>query len=587
MLEFIRLLQQRYSSLLAAQFGNSGISSIYQECFEQLRLAEAFIAKGRLIRDMPRHALQIAVIGPTQAGKSSLVNLLLRDEVAGVSPLAGFTVHPQGFGASITDTDVHWLQQFFGDFKQVKQHELQRDQYRMYSLTQLEHAAEHLPPCVIWDTPDFDSIDASGYREGVLKSIALADAVILVVSKEKYADQSVWDMMALLQPLNQPTLIVVNKLAEESQQTVLKSLHDKWRQARSDEFLDLLPLLYRQQGLTAVEQQLANSKLQKLLHAVNRRKHPAHEQQYLVRHWPQWIKPVLAEHAALHAWQQLLENSVKDAQRQYQRDYLDHPHYYETFHNALAELLTLLEIPGIARFLSGTRQALTWPVRAIMRLGSSKRRGTVSADNSHEIAVLQQIAEHQLIQISDRVLEKAEQAGEQQQWWKVLSLALRQRRGEILQSYAAGVSAYHGGFQVQIEEAAQSLYRKLQEHPLLLNGLRATRITTDAAAVALALQGGGIGLHDLVIAPAMLSLTSLLAESAIGSYMHKVQAELKSQQLSSVKQQLFENYLQGALVHLPERVQAAALFNIPEAQLVEVELQLKEKKHGLRLLGFS
>ena len=66
---------------------------------------------------------------------------------------------------------------------------------------------------------------------------------------------------------------------------------------------------------------------------------------------------------------------------------------------------------------------------------------------------------------------------------------------------------------------------------MVLNSLRATRVTTDAAAIALTLHMGGIGVHDLIFAPAMLTVTSLLAESAIGSYMHKVEHELKQHQL--------------------------------------------------------
>ena len=36
---------------------------------------------------------QIVVIGPTQAGKSSIVNVLLNQEAAVASPLAGYTRH--------------------------------------------------------------------------------------------------------------------------------------------------------------------------------------------------------------------------------------------------------------------------------------------------------------------------------------------------------------------------------------------------------------------------------------------------------------------------------------------------------------
>jgi len=39
----------------------------------------------------------MAVVGPTQAGKSSLVNVLLNSNDAGVSPLAGYTIHLRVF----------------------------------------------------------------------------------------------------------------------------------------------------------------------------------------------------------------------------------------------------------------------------------------------------------------------------------------------------------------------------------------------------------------------------------------------------------------------------------------------------------
>ena len=53
--------------------------------------------KGQLVNSSPEQPLQMTIVGPTQAGKSSLVNVLLNTGVAGVSPLAGYTVHPQGF----------------------------------------------------------------------------------------------------------------------------------------------------------------------------------------------------------------------------------------------------------------------------------------------------------------------------------------------------------------------------------------------------------------------------------------------------------------------------------------------------------
>jgi hypothetical protein len=118
----------------------------------------------------------------------------------------------------------------------------------------------------------------------------------------------------------------------------------------------------------------------------------------------------------------------------------------------------------------------------------------------------------------------------------------------------------------------------------VLNSLRATRATTDAAAIALALHTGGIGLQDLVLAPAMLTVTSLLAESAIGGYIHRVEAELKQHQLNTVKQQLFTDNLRKSLLKLPEQLSTGLHFNISADQLRTAEAQLSEKRHGLRLL---
>lgn len=51
---------------------------------------------------------QLAVLGPTQTGKSTVVNLLLGCPAAEISPLAGFTVHPQGFWAGPPDQPDAW-----------------------------------------------------------------------------------------------------------------------------------------------------------------------------------------------------------------------------------------------------------------------------------------------------------------------------------------------------------------------------------------------------------------------------------------------------------------------------------------------
>jgi hypothetical protein len=579
MLEFIQLLKQRYQGIVA-QPGHFSDKAAYQQRIGQLTLAEAFVRKGQLLATKDKHILQVAVVGPTQAGKSSLVNVLLNSPCAGVSPLAGYTVHAQGFCHAIKRSDCQGLQRYFGRFQCVLPEQLSKQRYDCYALSDTASVSPYLPECILWDTPDFDSIDSETYREGVLRAIALADVLVLVVSKEKYADQSVWDMMADVALLGQPTLICLNKLAEGSESLLIPSLKEKWQQARSDPFPEVIPFYYQKPaGLPLWPSNHKNTILQ-LAKKANPAKHARFEQALLQKHWQSWLAPVLAEHRLLAEWQVALDEVLQDALDNYQRDYLNHPHHYETFQQALAELLTLLEIPGIAGVMAGARKALTWPLRQMMKMGKKRLHIT---DSSQEVKLLNQFAEHALIRLADHVLDKAGQ-NPQNDWWQGLGGLLRHQRKPMLQAFDAAVKTYHLNFQQDVEETARRLYHKLQEQPMVLNSLRATRVTADAVVIALTLHTGGIGVHDLVIAPAMLTVTSLLAESAIGSYMHKVEAHLKQQQLQAVNLALFKGCLGDALKALPGQLTATTHFNISPEQLRAMEQQLTEKRHGLRLL---
>ncbi|MCX7097917.1 MAG: 50S ribosome-binding GTPase [Methylococcales bacterium] len=579
MLEFIQLLNQRYQIVLG-QIGNEANKIAYQQRIDQLVLAEAVLRKGQLLDQPTALPLQVAIIGPTQAGKSSIANVLLNNNAAGISPLAGYTVHPQGFCAGVQISDCHALTRYFGRFEQLQQSQLPRERHDCYSLAETTPETPLLPQCVLWDTPDFDSIDSATYREGVLRTIALADIIILVVSKEKYADQSVWDMMSAIEDLQQPTLICLNKLNEGSESLLIPSLEEKWQLARSDSFPDVIPLYYQKSTDLPCWPASHQTLILHLANTVDHKKHPQLIQTLLQSHWHDWLEPVVAEHKALAEWHVLVANAIKQALDHYQRDYLNHPRHYETFQQALAQLLTLLEIPGLAGILTSTRKALTWPVKQLLKMGKKKPH---SADSSQEIFLLNQIAEHLLIQLADQLLEHVEQ-GHQKTWWKEFRGLLRRERPALLQDFSTAATNYHLNFQQDVDKTALRLYHKLQEQPLVLNSLRATRVTTDAAAIALTLQMGGISLADLVFAPAMLAVTSLLAESALGSYMQKLETELKQQQLSTVKQSLFMGSIGQKLLALPTQLSALAHFNITPAQLQAAEHQLTDKRHGLRLL---
>lgn len=566
MLEFITQLRARYQVVLKANLPNQ---KSYQQIVQQLTLTQAFFKKGALLQNLP---LSCAIIGPTQAGKSSLTNAFLQTQQAGVSALAGYTVHSHGFCHNLKMSDCQNIAAYFSPFEQVSNQDLSKNQLNCYTLTETEKISDFLPPCVFWDTPDFDSIDSTDYREGVLKTIALADIIILAVSKEKYADQTVWDTLKLIEPLRQPTLICVNKLSEGSQEIILQSLQEKWHDYRRDAFPQVLPLLYQSQTKSPELSISAQPLLFELAKKVKREKHARREQKLLQTYWQNWTQPLRAEHEIYHQWQKLVEETLSQTLQNYQRDYLNHPHHYETFKQAIAELLLLLEIPVFANIMLFVRN----PFKKLR--GLFKNHQSNLATSSNEMNVLTQLLNHTLTELAHELLSKNNHP-----MWREISDVLRDNRPTLLAEFHTSTQNYHQNFQQDVEFAAQSLYQKLQEQPLVLNAMRATRISADAAMVALTLYTGGIGLHDLAIAPAILMLTNFLTESAIGSYMKKVESDLKTQQFEAVKMHVFTP-LSQRLQALIDDIKTESHFAISPLQLEQIEATFEEKPHGLRLL---
>jgi GTPase Era involved in 16S rRNA processing len=575
MLEFIQLLKLRYQTV--ATHASEAVKTLYQQRIDQLILTESFMRKGQMLEEISSFPLQITIVGPTQVGKSTVVNVLLNSSSAGVSPLAGFTVHAQGFCQGLTINDCNGLQRYFGRFQQLQQSELSKERYDCYSLTESINESSLLPQCILWDTPDFDSINSTTYREGVLRALGLADVIILVVSKEKYADQSVWEIMSMLEALHQPTLICLNKLTEGSEELLARSLKEKWQKLRTDDFPNLVPLYYAKQS--GIPEWLASGKqvVKQIARQHTHKQQLRFEKELVKKYWNSWIEPIVTEHQAIIEWQNLVHETLQSAVASYQRDYQSQPHYYVTFQQALAELLILLEVPKFAGVLAGARKVLTWPVKQLTKIG---QKSTHVSATGYESVLLKQIAEHTLIQIAERLLENAEHNS----WWKEMGGLLRSRRSEILADFAHAEKKYQRFFQQDVEKSAQRLYKKLQHQPLVLNSLRASRITADAAVVVFAIHTGGLSLLDLVVAPAMLTITSLLTESAAGGYMSKVEAELKQQQLTVVKQSLFIESMANNLLALPELLPGITHFNITPAELNAAQMQLKDQKNGLRLL---
>ncbi len=577
LLDFVRLLSQRQQSLLKHLPATSHMAARLKAITPSLSLAQAALEKQALTAANPDLPLQIAVLGPTQAGKSSVVNLILGQAAAGVSPLAGFTVHPQAFLHRIKQSDTGWLEEFFQGFERVGCAQSSPKSYDCFSITEVK-ARPDLPPCILWDTPDFDSLRARQYLKGVLLTAALADLLVIVVSKDKYADQEVWDFLALLEELSQPTLVCINKIRPGTQETLLKSWEEKWRKVRKDPCPKLVALEYFEHPEGAKDlSPLLKTLGSALREAGQERRRQARAARALVRrHFSEWTAPIRAELQAELRFKAMVDAALDQALAIYRQDFLDHPVGYATFQRALAELLTLLEIPGLARPMIAFRKAITWPIKALF-----KRQKLQSADHVQELLILRRSVEHVLLHLLASIKEHSHAQDQLTGFWQEIERRYQAAHPDLLKFFEAEAKAYYQAFGPKVEAAARSLYRRLQEMPAMLNSLRAARASADAAGLALLFQTGGIGPHDFVLAPAMLSLTSFLTESALGRYMERVAADLKRTQLEAVKTLLMR--LGKEITKMVEQMDESVCFRIPKDTLTKVEAQLSEPSYGLKL----
>lgn len=573
---WVSQLLRRYTDLVRHGVAPSNANV---HALNTLQLANAAWDKAQLSREHPEHALQLAVIGPTQSGKSTLVNVILDTDAAGVSALAGFTVHAQGYSTGCTESQLQQLESLMDPLQRTPASQLSTDQMDSYALESVSSGTQALvESAVVWDTPDFDSIDASTYSRSVLNTVAITDIVILMVSKDKYGDKSVWDMLKLIHPLEKPLVVCINKLEPLDEATVLRAFSQRYAEHFGEPSVPtiiLFPFSRKTQGAsTAVLPAERLGQLQTALREAfsrsNRQNDQASAERFVDQHQMQWLAPLLEERQQKQQWQMFINDASASADQLYAQDYLNDPAKYDTFNRALAELLTLLEIPGIATSLARTRQWVTWPARQLLGVGraaiSKQRfgmRSQTGTPDDQEADTLLRMLNNTLVTLQGHLLDQP-----QTPFWQSMNKAYRKNEPFIRDGFTQASEHARKEFEPQIEAAARKLYKQLQTQPALLNTLRAARVTADAAGIALTLKSGGLAPADLVLAPAMLSVTTLLTESALGKYLDSVKNDLKLRQREHIRQRLVEGVLEKQLLSIAENIGDGLLL----AQQLEPEL---------------
>lgn len=565
---------QQFTSKLLAHYQQQEHAAPSQS----LVLGDALLLYNMIYPQTPSLNTQLVVTGPTQSGKSTVVNLLLGGEFAQPSPLAGFTRHGQGFSdqavnletAAIFDSLLPWL-------KRVERESLNDEELASFSIEATPSDSEL--DITTWDTPDFDSVSSRGYRATVPQLCAIADAIILVVSREKYADQTVWTLLELLASTGKPITLLLNKVSEANQSTLLEAIQGKLAsnklqsvQVASLPYLDLYEsndLLSHPEALTVRQQLLEWAKSQA------RGSSKQDLRQFVQNHWTDWTQDIETELNARDAWKLKVETVMAEARQHFEEDYIHKTDHSDALQKAMLRLLELLEIPAVAGTLGRLRQVITWPARQLG--GFLKKQPEEGPDSpDYEQQVLEEQLQLAILSLSEFSSSSAEKNHDHaEQWWNTLSIDLEQLSARSTKTIQQSINEHQEAFAPQIEQAAQSLHTHLQSHPATLNGLRAARVSTDAAAVALAIKSGGLGLSDLVFAPAMLAFTSMLTEGALGQYMSKIEQELQESQLASVEALVFKP-LEEQLMAVGENLRSSELIGIQKEELEQAAKALED-----------
>ena len=373
-------------------------------------------------------------------------------------------------------------------------------------------------------------------------------------------------------------MVAINKTTEDAAEPLIQAMQHKFDQEGLPcNAIVALPYMAENQADSFFDNPAAINLRRQAIEALSQQKDRISFEQlqaFLDQYLPHWIEPLQLEHVAANQWRDTVKDALDASLQQFERDYLKNPGYRETLDQAIVQLLSLLEIPGMAEPLAKVRHVLTWPARTAINW--AKKTKGISDQRPQETIILEEIIQQLLIKLQRNCGEKAARTtGGEQLWWRQLWDYLHQQQEGLTLHGNRLIDDQHRLFQPQIEAAAAELYEHLKAHPTTLNALRATRAGIDTAAIALAIKTGGLGLHDLLLTPALLSISTMLTEGAVGQYMSSVENELKEAKKVSVDEHLMAPlalHLMEMHTHMPDK----GLFGLTEQQLNNTEQAIEE-----------
>jgi hypothetical protein len=517
----------------------------FVEAQVRMRLAPALAA------DWPTNdPVHVVLFGGTNSGKSTVLNLLLGRPVAGMNALPRFSQHPEAFTA---DLPAEWFDRFptrwEGYARYVNQHPPRQSDaelrlgykpavalIRPDALSPTELAPPAAPTAVLWDVPDFSTVQARAYMTAVIDAAAMADVIVVTVTTESYLDDRGGSLMNLLIDSGARVHVVANKMRDDPQ--LLADIRagvgtDSRGRRLEPAGVHPLPQVDATDPLSRLERLLAAPQGTDLRAAVRaeadrgrvlKRLTLLASLDFVDRHLAEALRPLDREANVGRFWEDAVDRHTRTIiLDRYASDYVNTARYSE-FNRTLARLMELIEVPILSDILKGATKILRIPLTWIRR----KLGGDPRAAKPPEEQVLTELIDKWI----SALRSEAQQRQEQQPhpgWTGIIgqldSAAFRDR------IYAGGFAAGYKGYRDRLEQEerarAEALYNKLAERPVLLNSLRVMLAGADATALFFTIKTlGGIDWSDLVVGPVMLKVRRWFTEKGLGAYLETQKAQL-------------------------------------------------------------
>jgi hypothetical protein len=515
--------------------------------------------------------VHVVMFGGTNSGKSTVLNVLLGRPAAGMSFQARFSQHPEAY--RLTALGNRFLDGVPGRFAGYTRYQnghpprqddaaLRRDGYRpAVALNDpMRMGVPALAPpatvsAVLWDIPDFSTEEAQEYLfPAVFDTVAVADLVVMTVTRENYADHRGGLLRALLCDAGVPLRVVANKLEPGSDllddvrrkvggQTVdapridPERIHPLPQVEAGDEVERLRLLLESPEGVavrTAVANDVADG-------ALLKRRALRGTLEFLDRRLDDALAPLWSDLALSQRWEEQVDRLSRERfYERYRREYLDGEKYVD-FNQTMLKLMDRLEMPGIGPIISGVSQGLKAVSRFVFGsiakgVGWIFTRGGARAPKTGpELEIVAEAFDDWITALRGEAQTLAQ--NDPHPAWHGIARALDRLLAspEYVEGLASSYQQYRESMDQITSRRAQALYEQIATRPALLNTLRGLKVTLDVGTTALIVSSKGINWTDAVIGPLVVPVQRLIIEFGLEQFVTLQKAQLKHEQLAALR----------------------------------------------------